>query len=81
MKTCIEITDALLDEIRDLGAREGTTVRALVEEGLRRVLEERHRAAAFKLRRVTFGGRGMRREVEDAPWGAIRDLAYRGRGA
>lgn len=81
MKTCIEITDTLLDEIRDLGAREGTTVRALVEEGLRRVLEERHRAAAFKLRRVTFAGRGMRREVEDAPWGAIRDLAYRGRGA
>jgi hypothetical protein len=81
MKTCIEITDALLEEARHIAVREGTTVRALVEEGLRRALDEHERAGVFKLRRVSFRGQGLRPELSDSPWAAIRDLANRGRGA
>lgn len=81
MKTTVEIPDALLDEARRLAAREGTTVRALVEEGLRRIIAERTSAPAFRLRRATFKGSGLNPALADAPWERIRDLAYEGRGA
>ena len=81
MKTCVEITDALLEEARDVAVREGTTVRALVEEGLRRALDEHRKVVAFKLRRVSFRGQGLHPDAEGAPWSSIRELAQRGRGA
>lgn len=81
MKTTVEIHDALLEEARKLAAREGTTVRALVEEGLRRLLAERKRAQAFKLRKATFRGSGLQPHVATASWEQIRDMAYEGRGA
>jgi hypothetical protein len=37
MRTTVEIFDALMRFARETAAREGTTVRALVEEGLRKV--------------------------------------------
>jgi hypothetical protein len=82
MKTTIELSDAALDEARRVAAREGTTLRALIEEGLRRVLAERRgRRAGFKLRRVTFAGKGLSPEFEGESWPAIRDAVYRERGA
>ena len=39
MKTTIEIPQTLLDEARKLASQEGTTLRALVAEGLRRGLQ------------------------------------------
>lgn len=81
MKTTIEIADALLEEAKQVAAREQTTLRQLVEEGLRRALEERAGRQAFKLRKVTFGGRGLQPEVAEGSWERIRDLAYQGRGS
>src|SRR6187402_1993409 len=50
MKTTIEISDALLDQAKAVAAEEGTTVRALVESGLRwRVEEHRAHYGTFKL--------------------------------
>jgi hypothetical protein len=43
MKTTVEIADPLLREARKIAARERTTLRALVEQGLRRVVAERTR--------------------------------------
>lgn len=80
MKTTIEIPDALLGEARRLAAREGITVRALVEQGLRRVLAEKKRAGAFRLRKATFRGQGLQPGVKDASWDHLRELAYEGRG-
>ena len=54
MKTTIEISDPLLREARKLAAREGVTLRALVERGLRRVVAETKPDPAFKLRRASF---------------------------
>lgn len=80
MKTTVEIADPVLREARKLAQREGTTLRALIDEGLRRVLAEKRKKAAFRLRLVTVGGRGLRPELRDASWDEIRDLSYeRGR--
>jgi hypothetical protein len=81
MKTTVEIHDALLEEARSLASREGTTVRAMVEEGLRRILSERKRTRRFRLRKATFKGGGLQPDVAGGSWERIRDLAYEGRGS
>ena len=80
MKTTIEIPNSLLEEARKLASQEGTTVRALVETGLRRVLAERKKRGTFKLRNASFKGNGLQPGVADASWERIRELAYEGRG-
>jgi len=81
LKTTIEIDDRLLREARKLAAREGTTLRALVERGLRRVLADRKSAAPFKLRQASFNGQGLHPEMRDASWDELRDLVYQDRRA
>lgn len=76
MKTTVEISDSLLDEARKVASREGTTVRALIESGLRKEVREHKRATTFRLRRATFRGRGLRPGLVGASWDQIRDLAY-----
>jgi hypothetical protein len=76
MKTTVTIPDSLLGEVRGLAAREGVTLQALVERGLRRVVAEGNHGAAFKLRRASFKGNGLRPELRGAPWGRLRALSY-----
>ncbi len=80
MKTTIEIADLLLARARRVAARRGTTLRALVEEGLRRVVAEERAPGRFKLRDASYGSGGLRPEAQGG-WDRIRDLAYQGRGA
>jgi hypothetical protein len=80
MKTTLEISDPLLREARKVAARERTTLRALVEQGLRHVVAEKKHKSAFRLRKASFKGRGLRPELADAGWDRLRDLAYEGRG-
>ena len=80
MKTTLEISDPLLREARKLAARDRTTLRALVEQGLRRVVAEKQQRNTFKLRKASFKGRGLRPELQDAAWERVRDIAYEGRG-
>ena len=80
MKTTIEISNSLLEEARKLAAREKTTVRALVEQGLRQVLTERKSRGVFKLRKASFKGQGLQSEFAGATWERIREAAYEGRG-
>lgn len=80
MKTTVEISDGLLDEARKVASRDGTTVRALIEAGLRREVRERRSRRPFRLRRASFLGRGLRPELRGARWEQIRELAYEGTG-
>jgi hypothetical protein len=80
MKTTIEISDALAREARAFARREKTTLRALVEAGLREVLKRRPKGHRFRLRDGSFGGRGLRPDVAAAGWERIRERAYEGRG-
>jgi hypothetical protein len=81
MKTTVEISDSLLSEVRQLAAREGVTLRTLVERGLRRVVSETASSAPFKLRRASYKGKGRQAEFREASWDVLRDAAYRDRGA
>jgi hypothetical protein len=81
MKTTVEIADSLLHAARTTAARERTTVRALVEEGLRRVLEDRNGRKPFKLRKASFRGNGLQPGAGDGVWARLRELTYDGRGA
>jgi CRISPR/Cas system-associated protein Csm6 len=80
MKTTIEISDSLLEEAKRLAAREGTTVRADVEQGLRRILAERKSRGQFRLRKATFKGKGLQPGVQEATWERTRETIYQGRG-
>jgi hypothetical protein len=80
MKTTVNISDTLLDEARKLASRERTTVTSLIEEGLRKTLNDRKRAGRFRLRKVSFKGRGLQPELADASWDRIRSLAYESQG-
>ncbi len=80
MKTTIEISDALLSEAKRLAAREGITVRTLVEQGLRHAIRERRTHAKFQLRKATFRGDGLNPDIAGLEWDRIRELAYEGRG-
>jgi len=81
MKTTIQIPDSLLKEVRKLANEEDTTLKSLMEEGLRRIVSERKRRGRFKLRKVTFRGKGLQPNLEGATWNRIRDLSYEGRGS
>ena len=80
MKTTIDIADPILKDARKLAAREGITVKALVELGLRRIIAEKRRSGPFRLRKASFKGRGLQADVKDAGWDRLRELAYEGRG-
>jgi len=80
MKTTVEIPDSLIEEAKRVAAHQDTTLRVLIIEGLRRVITERKRASAFRLRKATFRGKGLQPEVAGASWERIREMAYEKRG-
>lgn len=80
MKTTIEISDLLIKEAKRVAAREGTTLRTLVEHGLRHELKQRAQSTSFRLRKATFKGKGLQPAAKDLSWDQLRDLAYTGRG-
>ena len=80
MKTTVELSDALLAEARKIAAREGVTVRTLIEQGLRQALAQRTQHGQFRLRKASFKGRGLSASARGADWEQLRVLAYAGRG-
>ena len=80
MKTTVEIADPLLKQAREVAAREGVTLNALIERGLERVIDEARNPGPFKLRRAAFKGKGLQAEFRDASWETISEVAYEGRG-
>ena len=80
MKTTVEIPDTLLDAARKVAARQETTLRVLIIEGLRRIIAERKGAGSFRLRKASFRGTGLQADVAGTSWERIRDMAYEGRG-
>jgi hypothetical protein len=81
MKTTIQIPDSLYKEMRKLAQREQRTMKAIVEESLRRTVSERQRRGRFRLRKATFNGKGLQPHLAGTSWDQILHLSYEGRGA
>jgi hypothetical protein len=81
MKTTIQIPDMLFEEVRKLAHQEHSTMKDIIEEGLRRIVSERKRRGQFKLRKVTFKGHGLQPHLTGTSWDQILQISYEGRGA
>lgn len=77
MKTTLDLPDSLLQEAKARARAERTTLRRLVEDGLRQVLAaKQHPARPFHLRDGSQHLGGLRIES----WSEIRKIIYEGRG-
>jgi hypothetical protein len=81
MKTTVEISDGILRAAKAIAVREETSVRALIEEGLRRLIAERRTRGEFRLRDVSFAGGGLQPGMREGDWSQVSELAYQGRGS
>ncbi|MBT8396067.1 MAG: type II toxin-antitoxin system VapB family antitoxin [Gemmatimonadetes bacterium] len=80
MKTTIEVSDALLEAAKRHARARGTTLRTVVEEGLRAVLSREGPMVSFKLRQASVDGHGLRPDVREGGWDRIAELVYEGHG-
>ena len=80
VKTTVEIADDLIARGKALATRRNTTLRALIEQGLRQVLSDEQRPADFRLRDGSVDGQGLRDEFRDKDWAALRRAAYEDHG-
>lgn len=76
MKTTVEIPDALLDRARGLARRTGRPLRALIEDGLRRVLDASSEEAGYTLPDRSVGRAGAPNPLESMTWQDLRDEIY-----
>jgi len=77
VKTTVEITESLLADAKRLAAERSITLRQVIEEGLRNVLESKPKQA-FRLRDGSYGRGGMVRPMK---WDEVLEEIYHGRGA
>ena len=80
MKTTVHIPESLLKEARKIAGQEQTSIKALIEEGLRRTIDNRKQNRVFQLRKATFKGNGLQSDADGASWDRIRELSYGDRG-
>jgi D-alanine-D-alanine ligase-like ATP-grasp enzyme len=76
MKTTVNLPDELLREAQELARRERTTLRELIETGLRTMVRQRSTGSSFELVDASVEGRGLRPAFRDASWQQIRDTIY-----
>jgi hypothetical protein len=76
VKTTIEISDPLLVRAKRHARKIGKPLRALVEEGLRRVLDDTPSRSPHKLRDLSFGRAGDPNPLEGMSWQDLRDEIY-----
>jgi rhamnogalacturonyl hydrolase YesR len=75
MKTTVELSDALLEEARELAQRRRWTMRMVLEESLRSYLRETSRSQKQrKLRHTVFGN--PNRSSQQPPWPETRNMIY-----
>jgi hypothetical protein len=81
VKTTVDIAEAMLREAKLIAAREGTTLKALVAEGLRHVIDEREKQkTGFRLRDGRYGSGGGVEGIDINDWMSMKHLT-RGAGS
>lgn len=76
MKTTVELPDELLLEVQRLARDERTSMKSLMEEGLRAVIARHRRTEQFRLRDASAGGQGLQPQFREANWEQLRAAAY-----
>jgi hypothetical protein len=79
MKTTVELPDALLERAKRHARKAGRPLRALIEEGMRRVLDEPAGASPYRLPDRSVGEPNGRNPLTSYSWSALRDEIYGGR--
>ncbi len=76
MKTTIDIQDALFERAKRHAKRVRRPLRAIVEEGLRRVLSDRTARGAYKIPDASVGDPSATDPLEALSWPELRDEIY-----
>lgn len=76
MKTTIDIADALLVRAKRHARRAGVPLRAVVEEGLRRVLATEEAPPPYQLPDLSVGEPGGANPLERMSWADLRQEIY-----
>lgn len=79
MKSTFDINDKLLARAKRHAQKAGKPLRALVEEGLRRVLDDAPEARRYELPDLAVGSAGSPNPLEHLSWQDLRDEIYGGR--
>jgi len=74
MKTTLDIADDLFLRTKSVAVKRGMTFREMIMQGLSLTLESEY--GAVKIKPVTFKGKGLTPEFQNAGWSKIRDAAY-----
>ena len=80
MKTTIDIHDELLARARRHARDTGRPLRAVVEDGLRRVLSSTESGRRYKLPDLRVGDSRAANPLDTYSWPELRDLIYDDRG-
>lgn len=75
MKTTIEIADTLLKRAKRIQKRDEVTLRSLVEEGLRLVLDRAEKPKVREYQPVVYGDGGLTAEARGKGWSWIIEQA------
>ena len=81
MKTTVDIDDHLLTRAKDEARRRKTTLRRLIEEGLRGELSRKRKTPRYRMKDVSVGAGGVLPGVDLSNWDAMLAMLYEGRGA
>lgn len=81
MKTTVDIADDLARKARELARKRDTTLRAILEEGIRKVLEADRCSERYALPDCSVRGNGLQPEFRERSWAAIHEAAYDEYGA
>ncbi len=76
MKTTVNLPDDLIREAHELARRDHTTLKNLIETGLRTVVHQRLGDSRFVLQDASVDGDGLREEFQGASWAQLRDAIY-----
>ena len=79
MKTTIDIDDALLARAKRHTRKTGKSLRVLVEEGIRRVLEDAPAKGGYRIPDRSVGKAGRASPLESWSWQDLRNEIYGGR--
>ena len=75
MKTTIEISDSLYIEAKRRAAKNGTTLRAVIEQGLKLALKQPVAGAGYQPRDCRVKGDGRVEAARASGWRTLREIA------